>query len=290
MTANPTDGRDPAAVFALLGDETRLEILAALFESGARTSSFSTLHDRVGIRDSGQFNYHLSQLVPRFVSKVDDGYRLTSAGRRVARAVEAGYYTGSAEIESFETDGCCPLCGSHGLVAAYTDEQFRVDCEACGGAVIRVRAPPTLVRGRTPREALAAFDRWSTTRVTHAHEHELCPHCGGPVERDVRWHTAMERFEAVPVFECRVCSGSTVTSFGALARTEPLVRAFADHNDLAFDCCYYWEIPQLVTDRHLEVSEEPWRATLAFPADDVVCRITFDESHAVVRTETEAVD
>jgi len=77
---------------ALLGDERRVAILRELAAAGAVpdstvTISFSELLDRVGIRDSGQFNYHLGRLRGRFVDRTDDGYRLTSTGAALGETI-----------------------------------------------------------------------------------------------------------------------------------------------------------------------------------------------------------
>jgi len=53
---------DPEDVFTLLSDDIRVEILQALWEADDPVA-FSELHGAVGIRDSGQFNYHLLSFV-----------------------------------------------------------------------------------------------------------------------------------------------------------------------------------------------------------------------------------
>jgi hypothetical protein len=79
-------GMSPDEAFAILGDETRLNIVRVLWQTGAlheyddiddsaSTLSFSELRKRVNVSDNGRFNYHLSKLVPHFVRKTDGGYR-----------------------------------------------------------------------------------------------------------------------------------------------------------------------------------------------------------------------
>jgi hypothetical protein len=86
------DGLTPDGAFAVLGNEIRLDIVRVLWNSDAaceyhdvsdtaETISFSELRRRVDIDDNGKFNYHLSQLVPHFIRKTADGYRLSSAGK-----------------------------------------------------------------------------------------------------------------------------------------------------------------------------------------------------------------
>lgn len=72
-----------ASTFDLLGDETRLRIVQALLAADPRPVRFSELRARVGTRDTGRFNYHLSRLRGDLVEKEEAGYVLTSAGRRL---------------------------------------------------------------------------------------------------------------------------------------------------------------------------------------------------------------
>ncbi len=86
-------GEQTADAFEILGNETRLAILFALWEAmdpGSPLSepsdpavSFSDLKERVGIRDSGQFNYHLDKLVGPFVDQSEEGYTLTNSAEQI---------------------------------------------------------------------------------------------------------------------------------------------------------------------------------------------------------------
>lgn len=82
-----------ASLYSLMADETRLRIVQELY--AVRTDGtdhdgvpFSTLRQRVDVADSGRFNYHLSQLTDRLVTKDDDRYALTPTGERLVRALE----------------------------------------------------------------------------------------------------------------------------------------------------------------------------------------------------------
>lgn len=91
--ASDGDGLSPDDAFQLLGDEMRTAILRAVWESPEDAVSFSTIRERAGSPDSGKFNYHLNRLSGHFLSRGEDGYRLTQAGREVVRAVMAGVIT-----------------------------------------------------------------------------------------------------------------------------------------------------------------------------------------------------
>lgn len=135
------DGLSMDGAFAILGNETRLNIIRVLWEASALrkydeiddsdlTISFSELRHAVGIRDNGQFNYHLSKLVPHFVRHTDEGYRLSSPGKKIARTIIA---TSSEQPDvSNELQTACPLCGAS-ITVAYEDQWLRFTCTDCNG-------------------------------------------------------------------------------------------------------------------------------------------------------------
>lgn len=79
----------PENAFSVLGDEVRLEILLVLAEQMGEKSglTFSELRERVGVKDSGRFNYHLDKLGDGFIKKTDDGYVPRYPGLAVVSAV-----------------------------------------------------------------------------------------------------------------------------------------------------------------------------------------------------------
>lgn len=98
-----------------LASEHRIAILRALAEAD-EPASFSQLREEIGMRDTGQFNYHLSKLLGRFVRETAGGYELGHAGERVVLAA-ADLNAEHAELlaDGDETpdsdDSGCPVCG-----------------------------------------------------------------------------------------------------------------------------------------------------------------------------------
>jgi DNA-binding transcriptional ArsR family regulator len=102
---------DAEAAFAAVADELRVGILRELWHAD-EPLSFSELRERVGVRDSGRFNYHLGELRGRFVEKTGDGYDLRFAGRKLVGGLHSGAYTEEAEpVGPQPVDGSCVACG-----------------------------------------------------------------------------------------------------------------------------------------------------------------------------------
>lgn len=191
----------PGDAFAVLGNEHRIQILQALGEAD-RALPFSELYDRVDVRDSGNFSYHLDQLKGHFVRQGEDGYVLRQAGRRVVEAILSGAVTESPVVEPTEIEKPCSYCGTP-IVLVYQEEQVRKYCSDCRGTYGRRRDPgeamvpadygylgsldlPSAgVHQRSPMEVLEAAYTWSL------HEHfawaaGVCPRCSASVEHTLR--------------------------------------------------------------------------------------------------------
>jgi hypothetical protein len=131
----------PAEAFALIGDETRIAILEALWHVGERPAEFTTLYEMTETDNSAQFNYHLNQLTGHFVRKRDDGYELRTAGERVIQAVVDGSFNAHPDLDPFETGDECTQCRGS-LVATYDEEKLAISCPACGHTHGQYSFPP----------------------------------------------------------------------------------------------------------------------------------------------------
>lgn len=280
---------DAAAAFALLGEPVRLEIVLALHDQGPGTPpSFTALYELVSAEDTGRFNYHLNELLDRFVTRSDAGYSLTAAGRRVARTVEAGVYTDAPTVDPVTIEGACYACGESALAASYRDEVFRVECRGCGEPIVVVRVPPSLAQNRSPAAFVEAVSAWSESQVDQAVK-GLCPACGGAVTPSISTevHESIA-FEAVAAFSCPVCGRTALTSVGTIAARDPRVEAFLEEREVSVWERPYWEVPQFVAGEGVTVeSRDPWRVSVRFEAGGDVCVATVDGELCVVEVAVE---
>ncbi len=172
------DHADPEEVFMLLSNDRRVRILQTLWEQEDYEASFSELRTAVGMRDSGQFSYHLDELVGQFVEKTADGYELTGTGKRINGTIEAGSFTMEGSIEQLPLDAPCPRCGSDRHLR-YEDETVSVDCADCPVGY-RVSVPPSVFAGYDREAIPRVASRYTRTTIHHI-TNGFCPLCDGAV-------------------------------------------------------------------------------------------------------------
>jgi DNA-binding transcriptional ArsR family regulator len=243
MSSDDGNGRkseSPSATeaFGALGNEIRLDIIRALANARRlqwrwRGMTFAELRKEVGVRDAGNFNYHLDKLLGRFVVKDGDEYKLTYAGMQIAGAVVAGTYTERGQHFTTETDIPCQVCGEP-VTATYEYEYLTLageDHDVSFGTTL----PPGATRDRSPKKVieLAMLDaRQDVERAMNG----VCPHCWGPMETTVPSETMLdiETHGPKPVpddqlwirFDCDRCGMVIWLPPGSCLVSEPPVIAF----------------------------------------------------------------
>lgn len=244
-------GADATDAFELLANETRLAILLNLwdaYEPFGRGSglTFSELRDRVGMRDSGQFNYHLGKLEGRFVESTEDGYKLRPEGYKITRAVIAGVAVQNKTLEPTEIGMSCPRCDGPTAITYQNSRLYQLCTECDGnfgesdefpeGTLFVWRLDPAGLANRSPEEIYAASSIGMLQR-TLAMIEGVCPECSGAVDLDLEICTDHElesdvcpdcgRSEQIlALYECRVCKYSTGGAPSDLVSQHPAVIAF----------------------------------------------------------------
>ena len=275
----------PAEAFSLVGDETRMTILEALWHAAEPPVPFSRLYELSETDTTARFNYHLNRLTGHFVRKTDGGYELRTAGRNVVQVVVAGSFNAHPDRDPFETGDPCTRCGET-LVASYDDEQLAVDCPACGLTHGEYGFPPGGLLGRDDDEVLAAFDR----RVRHRHtlaRDGVCPECSG------RMGTTIDRSgdccldaDLRVEYWCEQCHTTFCSPIGITLLDHPeLVTFYRDHG-VDVTAAPYWRFEWCVTDDHLTVtSSDPWRVTLDVTVGAETLTVTLDGALSVGRSD-----
>jgi DNA-binding transcriptional ArsR family regulator len=280
---------DAADAFAILADETRLaiieELVAAYRESPHQPElSFSALRDRTGIRDPGQFNYHLDKLVGRFVEKRDDGYELSYAGMRVAGAILSGYY--DLEGESFQEDRLdpCPVCDSP-LQASYTSGLFRLGCE--NEHAFADLVPPRIFEGRD-LESVVEVVAIATIGGVRQAQRGSCPQCFGEVEWSMMESSDPSHDSPVGLLgQCRTCGTPYSAPPGTFATWDPTLQL-----ELRTCGIDVWDAPahRIIRGQEWPVDSydlEVGRATVAIELEPCPMTATVNERGRVLELSTE---
>lgn len=298
----------PDEAFALLGNETRVDILQVLwdaFESGkgGNVVSYSELFGEVDYDDSGNFSYHLEKLTGPFVRKTADGYELKQTGINVVRAVVAGTVIGDPAFGPTRIDVACPVCGAP-VEVAYMDELMTVSCTDCEGMLRWNDEPGFLFLGLVPpafneqRPVEAAF-RAAVTHTFHdiaAMYDGVCPHCAGCVETTVDvchdhdpgpetlCSNCERRHLADAWMVCATCKRSAFPPVGGVVLNHPTVIAFYHGHGIEHRTAT-WERIVRSTEVEEELrSEDPLRLCVTIPAGDDELQLTLDDGLDVVET------
>lgn len=265
---SPTvERQSPEEAFGLLSNDLRVDILHALGEAGD-VQRFSELRTTVGERDSGKFNYHLGKLVGHLVVHDEDGYRLSLAGRKMYGAILSGAYTTEAEIDAFEFEGPCPMCGREHLVTEYADEKVQMYCPACEHWRNEFSFPPASLDQFERDELPHAFDRWMHVTVSKV-VHGFCANCGGRVDGTLEVPDEPEyRMPVRARYNCDRC-GDRVEAYPALPLMfQPeAVAFFHDHGiDVLNDPSWEYFGDEAEIDVEIQ-TEDPLTARVRFGID-----------------------
>lgn len=271
------------SAFRLLANETRVKILFALYEAPNRVVSFSALNDRVGLADSGQFNYHLKQLTGRFIYRDEDGYALLFSGLAVCRSMLAALDAEQRTIEPFELDSDCYNCGAS-LVARYDHEYVVIRCPNCGIAFHDFPFPPGTLAGRDPEELLRVYDGWMRAQTTLAVD-GLCTWCFGRRTSEL---VASEEPKVRVVHTCQRCTADMYTTVGETFQSHPVVVSFLYDRGIDIFRTPSWDLEFLWNDEYITVeSAEPWHVRLTIPAGEEELTLTIDGNAKVLDTTRE---
>lgn len=300
-----TEGLSPDEAFAVLGDETRLQILQVLGETD-RPLPFSDLYSRTDYDRTPNFNYHLTKLVDHFVRKTDEGYVLRRTGRRVVQAILSGAVTDAPVVDRTPVETPCFLCGGQ-MEVSYREDRLEIYCTDCGGTrsdssatvdepteasddiVGGVGLPPAGVHGRTPTELLRAAEIWS---VAHgqATARGVCPHCSAPINRSVRvcedhepsdgpCDACGQRFGITTAISCTNCifGGESVFTSYLLGDTH-MMAFLIDHgiDPIRPKAFHLTEFEETV------LSVDPFEARFTFTVDGETLELTVNDEFSVI--------
>ena len=292
----------PGDAFAILGNETRFDILRALWEASAPRGSptavpFSELYDRVEYGDTGNFTYHLEKLVDHFVRRTDEGYELTAPGREIVQLMATGSNAERANGTSTAIDVPCPSC-DRSLELAYDLPDVWLLCTTCDGcwpdrdgAVYKFTIGTGGISNRTTSTVLDASIANSLSRYEML-ANGVCPECNGTAHGsltlcpdhdagDGRCDSCGYSFLGTLTYECGSCGASAcVPGWAPLLGHPALVSFEYQHGiDRSLDP---WEAVSRVHGWHEErCPDAPSKLRILVPHGRDELRATIDETGVV---------
>ena len=283
------DSDSVSDAFAALGDETRVDVLRALVDARRETPedpelTFSELQSRVGVADSGRFNYHLGKLRGRYVEVEDGAYALTYAGREVAGAILAGTVDPELELGPERIEDPCPICGTP-LVATYERGELRVACENDHTPMLTT-VPPAAADDRSLRELLrlTAREAYADLELVAA---GVCHQCYGHVNR---WIDALEDADSFADYayrtRCERCGKKTDSTAPVVVLRHPAFVSFCDDRGVDVTDRLPWAIPGLVDGTTTQVAADRYRVRIELGA--AAFEATVDEHGTVLETAVDS--
>ena len=280
-----TERDDPEAVFALLSDETRIDILRELRAAGE--TAYSDLRQQVGLRDSGQFNYHLDRLTGQFVTKTDAGYALTQAGKEIVGALASGNYTMDGTLAPVTLDDPCRRCGGT-QTFQYADGLVHVDCEDCTASATS-GVPPAVLAGRDAAAMPRAANRYLRQTIRHATE-GLCWYCNGTVETKIAPVDDLDAVDARDdalwaTYACQRCTASGTAGLDVALLAHPAVAGFYYDHGIDVRDRLIWAFPATDAVDVSVASRDPPTATVSYTEGDETLTLAVDNTLAVTGVE-----
>lgn len=318
-TAAGAAGPHTTQAFKLLSNETRLAILIALWEAYEPLEEdiavpFSALRDRVGMRDSGQFNYHLEKLTGHFIQSSEEGYELREAGFKLVRAVIAGTGIEETTLSPTGIDMSCGRCGETPIEISYQEEAVYLKCRACEGFVSTDAFPSGLIgyyyfdpaglARRDPAEILVGslIKERNQLRMLQA---GICPDCSGTIDSSLRLcedhapgpksvcPNCGTRDSARVRYICTVCKHWNEHPVESALMGHPAMIAFYYDHDIDLrhavnDFEGFQRLWNLFWERdHTIVSLEPVRIRVTIPCEGDELRLLLDEELSVIKVSSQ---
>lgn len=282
-------------VFSLVADETRLQILHALWEEhdllrgdDVDPVSFSHLRETVGVRDSGRFHYHLDELVPQLVTKEEDGYLLTYGGAQVVGAAVSGAYTATdTTLAEFDVQPCSRGDCDGTLTAEYEQGIISIECNECIERST-FSAPPILIAAHDPVADPDVFRSYTLTRLQKCFR-GFCPNCMGPMESRVdEDHLDPDHEGSIrAIFECQACGAVSQTGTDTTLVGHPAVVSLFHDAGYDYRDIFHWRQHPEISATEAVVSVDPVRVEVRIEAGDDALVVELDEELEVLEYERE---
>jgi hypothetical protein len=274
----------PTDVFESLTDETRLSILRALTRAASEDPAdpwveYADLQDAAGVRDNGNFNYHLRRLGD-LVEKRPAGYRLSHVGIALVTTLSSGAFDPEWSWGPVDAPGDCPFCGA-AVELRYEDGACWLACGQEDHAMA-LSASPALLDAAPDDEVVerVAFvdHRWATSV-----RQGVCSECQGPVEgRLDRGGVQPDHYHYRG--RCRGCGFRHGIPLGLFALADPAVLAFYREHGVDARTVPFWTLEWWTPGAETVRSTDPLRVRVDVTHDGERLSLTLAGDGSTVGT------
>ncbi|QPV63384.1 hypothetical protein I7X12_01750 [Halosimplex litoreum] len=276
----------PRAAFELASNDTRMAILHELAEAFRESPidpfvAYSDLREGVGVRDKGNFNYHLDRLGD-LVTEGSDGYAVSSVGLTVVSAVASGSLDPDWTWGPADVPGECSFCGD-ALALRYENGHLLLTCGVDDHALL-FPVSPSLLDGH---EGDALLERVAVV-LTHQAEgirRGVCPECEGDLTPGIVPEPKPEQDGYFFHGDCRGCGFQHGFPVGAAALSHPEVVAAYATEGIDLRATPFWTLEWCRVGAETVVAEDPLRVRVDVRLPEEMLIVTLDGDADVVSVE-----
>lgn len=291
------DSPSPAAVFGLLSNEIRVDILRALavaqyeadsMGSGPTELAFSEIYERTDVENTSKLSYHLGELVGPFLRKADGGYSFTHVGEKLVRLILADNYEHPPSFDSVEFEGQCMYCDETALEASLRFQFFMVTCQGCERALSGHPVTPTLIRAYDGTELVDVASTKMALEYRQIRD-GICLGCAGSLSTtviDTEGLPIEEIHSFLVIDECDHCLREYSGPIAYGVAYHPASVAFHWEHGIDLSTKGMWELNQFKdqwTAERLSTDPDEYRVVMRHGSDEL--HVYLDADVTVTRTE-----
>lgn len=272
---------DPTEIFDSLTNPTRVDILQALASAYSDSPTepwvgYSELQEMVGIRDNGNFNYHLREL-EGFVEKEPEGYTLTRNGLELLSAVQAGIFDADWTWGPVDAPGECLFCDT-AVGLHYEDGVLWLTCgneEHSMG----LWASPALLASQ-PNETIIEKVAFLGNQWGAMTRRGICSECQGRVEGEIEYGGSQPDHYHYHA-NCLHCGSRHGIPLGLYLISHPLVWEFYDEHGVDVRTIPFWTLDFATPGSESVVSTEPLRLQVEITLHENCLRVDISQDGSV---------
>lgn len=280
---------NPTAVFDVVRNSTRIDILRALASaySDAPTDpwlEYNELREAVGVRDNGNFNYHLDQLGD-LVVKEPAGYTLSRVGMEIVSAVSSGVFDSDWEWGPIDAPGDCLFCDDP-VQLHYEDGILWLTC-GTDEHDLGLSIPPSLLESHPEEDVIEriAFlqNQWGALT-----RQRICSECRGYVDGRIEFgDVEPEHYHYHG--HCHRCGFQHGIPLGLFLISHPAVNAFYYDHGVDIRTTPFWTVDFSTPGSETVLSTDPLRLRVEITRDGETLSLTLNRDGSVVSTDRSPV-